>query len=59
MLASYRADVGSIFVVRTLEALDGWSWRVSLRSAMGEEIGLFTVYHSRGGAQRTLDGQSN
>ncbi|MGB2604191.1 MAG: hypothetical protein WBC78_11400, partial [Candidatus Sulfotelmatobacter sp.] len=59
--ASYRADVGSIFVVRTLEALDGWSWRVSLRSAMGmnEEIGLFTVYHSRGGAQRTLDGQSN
>ena len=34
--------------------MDEFSARVSLRSAMDEEFGLFTVYHSSGGAQRTL-----
>src|SRR5258706_6172006 len=61
MLASYRAVVGSTFVVRTLDAWDNWdAWDVcdvcsmgaSLRSAMGQEVGLFTVYHSGGDAQR-------
>src|SRR6266478_5620819 len=61
MLASYRAEVGSIFVVRTLDAWDNWdAWDVcdvcsmgaSLRSALGQEVGLFTVYHSGGDAQR-------
>src|SRR5580704_451057 len=54
MLASNRAEVGSSFVARTLDALDAWSGRASVRSAMSmnEESGLLTVYHSRGGAQR-------
>src|ERR1039458_4149948 len=52
MLASNRAEVGSTFVVRMLDAFNDWSGGASLRSAMGEEIGLLTVYHSRGAAQR-------
>src|SRR5579863_377052 len=52
MLASNRAEVGSIFVVRTLEALDDGSGETSLRSAMDEDFGLFTVYHRCGCAQR-------
>src|ERR1700730_636036 len=55
MLASYRAEVGSTFVVRTLDAWDNWdvsSRGASLPSAMGQEVGLFTVYHSGGDAQR-------
>src|SRR6267154_522373 len=54
ILASNPAEVGSTFVVRTFAALDEFSGRVSLRSAMDEEFGLFTVYHSSGGAQRTV-----
>src|SRR5216684_1112054 len=52
MLASYRAEVGSTFVVSAFEAWDDGSVVASLRSAMGQEIGLFTVYQSHGGAQR-------
>src|ERR1700693_1529637 len=50
MLASNRAEVGSIFVVSRLFTWDG-SGIASMRSAMDEEIGLFTVYHSRRNAQ--------
>src|SRR5271155_5380537 len=56
MLASNRAEVGSTFVVKTLTVSDELSVEGSLRSAMGmdmgQEIGLFTVYHSRRDAQR-------
>src|SRR5229473_8521335 len=52
MLASYRAEVGSTFVVSAFEAWDDGSVGASLRSAMDVEIGLFTVYHSRRSAQR-------
>jgi len=55
-LASNRAEVGSTFVVKTLTVSDELSVEGSLRSAMGmdmgQEIGLFTVYHSRRDAQR-------
>jgi len=51
-LASYLAEVGSTFVVSAFEAWDDGSVGASLRSAMDVEIGLFTVYHSRRGAQR-------
>src|ERR1700733_9360882 len=51
MLASNLAEVGSTFVVRTFEACDLGRAGVSLRSAMSEQSGLITVYHSRGGMQ--------
>src|ERR1700722_6900924 len=53
MLASNPADVGSTFVVSTFVGFDEFSGSVSLRSAMDKEVGLFTVYHSRGSTQRT------
>src|SRR5580698_807975 len=58
MLASNRAEVGSTFVVRMFATFAEWSGGASLRSAMGmnQDIGLFTVYHSRRGAQRTVLG---
>ena len=41
-------------MVSTFAGFDEFSGSVSLRSAMDDEgVGLFTVYHLRGSAQRT------
>src|SRR5208282_2250673 len=61
MLASKRAEVGSIFVAITFAGEDEFTEEDSLRSAMGRRSGLFTVYQGGGSTQRgmacILDGQ--
>src|SRR5208282_3470800 len=61
MLASKRAEVGSILVVSTFAGAEEFAVGVSLRSAMGREIwvemkiGLTTVYHAGRAAQCSLN----
>jgi precorrin-2/cobalt-factor-2 C20-methyltransferase len=54
MLASKRAEVGSIFVSSTFAGADEFIVEDSLRSAMGQKSRLITVYHAGIGAQRDL-----
>src|SRR3981081_1445569 len=51
MLASKRAEVGSIFVCKTLDVESDFTAGGSLRLAMVEGSGLITVYQRRGRAQ--------
>src|SRR6266853_4302759 len=51
MLASKRAEVGSVFVGKTLDVVSDFSIGDSRRSGMVEGSGLITVYQRRGRAQ--------
>src|SRR5579864_7029444 len=54
ILASNRADVGSIFVASAFAGGDEFAIEESLRSAIGRRSGLTTVYQ-RGGPAQTDD----
>src|SRR5712671_5950479 len=58
MLASKRADVGSTFVARTFDGAEAFCVGVSLRSAMVEGSGLFTVYQPSRHAQTELSSRT-